>query len=155
MSQCADIRQGNLFALRYVASGSSGGHSDEYQVRFQKTQRHLVGSIFNLLRPEVAIVIVARSPGKQIPMASCAPEMCPPSRSGLFSKQNTSRASISGSIFGSLMGQIFWMILRVEVESPLRSWISNVGSREMVSAHPDDARSRKAGQSRCQPGRVG
>ena len=39
-------------------------------------------------------------PGTQIPMASWAPEMMPSERSGSFSKQKTSFASISGSIFG-------------------------------------------------------
>ena len=69
-------------------------------------------------------------------MESCAPEICPSSRSGLFSKQKTRRASISGSIFGSLIGHIFRIILRVEVESPQRSLTSKVGSREMVMAQP-------------------
>ena len=33
-------------------------------------------------------------------------------------------------------GQIFWIILRVEVESPQRSLTSKVGSKEMVNAQP-------------------
>ena len=72
----------------------------------------------------------------QIPMASCAPEIWPASRSGLFSKQNTSRASISGSIFGSFTGHILRIAFLVLVERPQRSLMSNVGSTDKVMAQP-------------------
>ena len=72
----------------------------------------------------------------QMPMESCAPEMMPSERSGSFSKQKTSLASVSGSMFGSWKGQIFRITFRVDVDRPQRSRISKVGSSEMVSAHP-------------------
>ena len=72
----------------------------------------------------------------QMPMESWAPDTMPSERSGSFSKQNTSFASVSGSMFGSWNGQIFRIMFRVDVDSPQRSRISKVGSREMVRAHP-------------------
>ena len=69
-------------------------------------------------------------------MASCAPEITPSERSGSFSKQKTSFASISGSMFGSWYGQILRMALRVDVERPQRSLTSNVGSSDTVIAQP-------------------
>ena len=55
--------------------------------------------------------------------------MMPSLRSGSFSKQNTSFASISGSMSGSFTGQIFWIIFLVEVERPQRSRTSKVGNK--------------------------
>ena len=71
-----------------------------------------------------------------MPIASCAPLMMPSSRSGWFSKQNTRRARVSGSMFGRLYGQMRRMTLRVLVDSPQRSRTSNVGSSEIVMAQP-------------------
>ena len=71
-----------------------------------------------------------------MPMLSCAPLMMPSLRSGSFSKQKTNLASVSGSMSGNFIGQIFLIMLRVDVERPQRSRTSKVGCNEMVIAQP-------------------
>ena len=50
-------------------------------------------------------------------------------------KANTAY-TVNVSILGSVMGHIFWIILRVLVLKPQRSRTSKVGSNEMVMAQP-------------------